>query len=221
MTCIIIRVRPGIRGVIKEFNETWADELGYQVELVGWEETISGYGRPQRLINQDVDRCDLFLGMMWKRWGTPPDTEGKFTSGFHEEFERSIKRRKESGKPEISLFFKEIEEEFLVDRGPDLNKVLEFRDRIISEKSILYQNFSTMREIEALIRKCISHYVRLRCILDFKSFPFLIFITMTSLEMTIPHKLASLARSKFRSKLRLSLNNLEKIPFPDLASSCT
>ena len=123
--------RKAIRDVIKEFNETWADELGYQVELIGWEETISGYGRPQHLINQDVDRCDLFLGMMWKRWGTPPDEEGIFTSGFHEEFERSIKRRKESGKPEICLFFKEIDEEFMVDRVPDLVKVIEFRDKII------------------------------------------------------------------------------------------
>ncbi|MCK4814557.1 DUF4062 domain-containing protein, partial [bacterium] len=151
--------RKAIREVIKEFNETWADELGFQVELIGWEETISGYGRPQHLINQDVDRCDLFLGMMWKRWGTPPDEEGKFTSGFHEEFERSIKRRKESGKPEICLFFKEIDEEFMVDRGPDLINVLEFRDKIISEKSILFQNFSNIREIEGLIRKSISHYV--------------------------------------------------------------
>ena len=151
--------RKAIREVIKEFNEIWADELGYQVELLGWEETISGYGRPQHLINQDVDRCDLFLGMMWKKWGTPPDKEGVFTSGFHEEFERSIKRRKESRKPEICLFFKEIGEEFMVDRGPDLKKVLEFKDKIISEKSVLFQNFSNISEIETLIRKSVSYYV--------------------------------------------------------------
>ena len=52
--------RKAINGAIKEFNETWANELGYQIELLGWEETVSGYGRPQRLINQDVDRCDFF-----------------------------------------------------------------------------------------------------------------------------------------------------------------
>jgi hypothetical protein len=39
---------------------------------------------------------------------------------------------------------------------------------------------------------------RLRCILDFKTFPCLILITMTSLAMIIPHKLSSLARSKFK-----------------------
>ena len=96
---------------------------------------------------------------MWKRWGTPPDLDGKFTSGFHEEFERSIKRRKRNEKPEISLFFKALDEEFMVDPGPDLLKVLKFKNKIISEKSILFQTFSTIREIEELIRKCVSHYV--------------------------------------------------------------
>ena len=63
--------------------------------------------------------------------------------------------------------------------------------------------------------------VRLRCILDFNPFLCLILITMTSLVRSIPQKLTPSARSKFRSKLRLSLNNLENIPFPGLAGSCT
>ena len=109
--------RKAVRDVVIEFNESWADELGYQVELVGWEETVAGFGRPQHLINQDLDRCDLFLGMIWKRWGTPPGMEGRFSSGFQEEFERSLARRERSGSPEISLFFKEIPNEFMVDPG--------------------------------------------------------------------------------------------------------
>lgn len=151
--------RKAIRNVVVEFNETWADELGYQVELVGWEETVAGFGRPQHLINQDLDRCDLFLGMIWKRWGTPPDHDGDFSSGFEEEFQRSMIRRQETESPEISLFFKQIPQEFMVDPGSDLNKVLGFRDRIIASKQILFQNFSTMRDIETLVRKSITNYV--------------------------------------------------------------
>jgi len=45
---------------------------------------------------------------------------------------------------------------------------------------------------------------RLRCTLDFKTFLFLILIPMTSLAMTIPRKLTSLNKSKFRSKFKLS-----------------
>lgn len=151
--------RQAIRDVVKEFNESWANVLGYQVELIGWEETVAGFGRPQHLINQDLDRCDLFLGMIWKRWGTPPDENGEFSSGFEEEFQRSIARCKETGSPEISLFFKQVPDEFMGDPGDDLKKVLEFRKEIIAGKKILFQNFSLVKEMETLVRKCVTAYV--------------------------------------------------------------
>ena len=97
--------------------------------------------------------------MIWKRWGTPPSGSGEFTSGFHEEFRRSMIRRERSGNPEISLFFKTISEEFMTDPGDDLKRVLEFKEQIISEKKILFQKFSTIRDIEGLVRKCITKYV--------------------------------------------------------------
>ena len=151
--------RKAVRDIVAEFNESWADELGYQIELLGWEDTVAGFGRPQHLINQDVDRCDLFIGLIWKRWGTPPDKDGEFSSGFHEEFERSIARREDSGSPEIALFFKEIPEQFMEDPGDDLKRVLEFRETIIAERKILFQNFSTIRDMEKLVRKCVAAHV--------------------------------------------------------------
>lgn len=151
--------RKAVRDVVEAFNESWADELGYQIELLGWEDTVASFGRPQQLINEEVDRCDLFIGLMWKRWGTPPDRDGNFSSGFHEEFERSIARREDSGSPEIALFFKEISAEFMEDPGDDLKKVLEFRETIIAEKKILFQNFSKIRDMEKLVWKCLAAHV--------------------------------------------------------------
>ena len=145
--------------MVVEFNESWANPLGYQVELIGWEETVAGFGRPQHLINQDLERCDLFIGMLWKRWGTPPDHDGKFSSGFEEEFERSMTRGEETKSPEISLFFKQIPDDFMVDPGDDLKKVVEFRRKIIAGKKILFQNFTTAQDIETLARKCIAAFV--------------------------------------------------------------
>ena len=151
--------RIAIRDVAKEFNDTWADKLGYQVELIGWEDTVAVYGRPQEIINHDLDRCELFIGLMWKKWGTPPDTSGEYTSGFHEEFERSIERRKTDGRPEISLYFKKVKDELLSDPGDELKKVIEFKENIVSNKTVLYQEFSDVSEIEKYVRKCISKYV--------------------------------------------------------------
>lgn len=151
--------RKAIRDVVTQFNRDWADYLGYHVELVGWEETIAGYGRPQQLINQDLDQCDLFIGMISKRWGTPPDHEGDYTSGFHEEFELSIARRERTQNPEISLFFKQIPDEFMADPGEDLKKVLNFREKIVADKKIFFREFATVRDIEVLARECMTAYV--------------------------------------------------------------
>ena len=152
--------RKAIRDVVDEFNRLWADELGYQVDLVGWEETVAGYGRPQHLINQDVDRCDLFIGMIWRRWGTPPDSDGNFSSGFEEEFQRSMDRRERTGRPQVSLFFKEIPEDVMADPGDDLKRVLEFKEEVMAKRKILFQNFSTVRDMEDRARQCVTEYVK-------------------------------------------------------------
>ncbi len=120
---------------------------------------MAGFGRPQHLINEEMDQCDLLLGMIWKRWGTPPGQDGEYSSGFQEEFERSLARREQSGSPEISLFFKQIPDEFMADPGEDLKKVQEFRETIITEKKIFFQDFSTVQDMERLARKCIDAYV--------------------------------------------------------------
>ena len=52
---------------------------------------------------------------------------------------------------------------------------------------------------------------RLRCILDFKTFLCLILMKMISPEKTIPRKLASLKKSKFRSKFKLSQKDRDYI----------
>ena len=152
--------RKAVRDVVDAFNVSLADEFGYQIELLGWEDTVARFGRPQHLINQDVvDRCDLFIGLIWKKWGMPPDNDGRFSSGFQEEFERSIARREDSGSPEIALFFKKIPDELIEDPGEDLKKVLKFRETIEAEKKILFQEFSTPQEMGTLVWRNVIEYV--------------------------------------------------------------
>ena len=151
--------RKVIRNVALEFNESWAEHLGYQIELLGWEDTLPGVGRPQHLINKDLDACVFFIGMIWRRWGTPPSDDGNYTSGFEEEFERSMERYQQFGAPEIALFFKDITDEAKNDPGPVLTKVLEFREKIESERKVLYGTFSSVEDIQVLARKSISHFV--------------------------------------------------------------
>ncbi len=135
-----------------------ADALGYQVELVGWEDTLPGVGRPQAIINRDLDGCDLFIGMLWKRWGTPPGTE-PYSSGFEEEFGRSMTRNAKEGRPEINLLLKDLDAASLADPGDHLKKVIAFKEQVFSEKKLLAGTFSEIRDFEVKFRKCIQGYV--------------------------------------------------------------
>jgi hypothetical protein len=147
--------------MVDEFNDTIGKSLGYHVDLVGWEDTIAGYGRPQSLINKDLEQCEYFIGLMWQRWGSPPDSEvGEFSSGFEEEFELTLRRRGKGAKPEMSLFFKIIAPEFLRDPGPGLTRVLAFRERMETEKRVMFETFGDEREYLRKLRRCIFAYIQ-------------------------------------------------------------
>jgi hypothetical protein len=88
--------------LVNEMNK-YLRALGWQIALYMWEDVVPGFGRPQEIINASVDECDVFLGLLWEKWG---QQTGKYSSGFEEEFERALKRRKDSGQPEIWLVFK-------------------------------------------------------------------------------------------------------------------
>ena len=48
----------------------------------------------------------------------------------------------------------------MADPGDDLKKVIAFREKIVEEKKILFQSFSTHHDLEQMTRRCIEEYVR-------------------------------------------------------------
>jgi hypothetical protein len=96
---------------------------------------------------------------MWKRWGSPPDNSGQYSSGFEEEFRNSVERRQKNDSPEISLFFKDIEDELVSDPGEQLGKVLNFKKKITEEKIVLFENFDSIQDFEEKFSRCLSKYV--------------------------------------------------------------
>ncbi len=151
--------RASAKIVVDEFNAIYGEAFRCHVDLIGWEDTVSRYGRPQKIINQDVERCEYFIGMMWKHWGSPPDRDGKYTSGFEEEFELALRTRAKSGKPEISLLFKHVDQSLALDPGESLKRVIGFREKIVAEKQLYFEGFNNLRDFETKMRRCISSYV--------------------------------------------------------------
>jgi hypothetical protein len=147
------------REVADEYNSNNSDITGYQIEMVGWEETLGGIGRPQAIINKDLARCELFIGMLWKRWGTAPDNNGIYTSGFEEEFQLSFERYAKEKIPQMLMLFKDVDSSLLQDPGDALRKVLDFKENLIKGKKVLYEVFKDEREFEKKIRRWITSYV--------------------------------------------------------------
>lgn len=117
--------------------------LGWQIILYMWEDVVPGFGRPQEIINENVDECAVFVGLLWEKWG---QQTGKYTSGFEEEFERALARRKATGEPEIWLVFKAVTADKIKDPGPELSKVLGFRKTQISLGEVLYKEVPDLND---------------------------------------------------------------------------
>lgn len=154
--------RKTAKSIADEFNSLYGSIFQCQIDLVGWEDTVSTFGRPQETINKELDRCELFVGVIWKRWGTPPAIGSEFSSGFEEEFRRSLAKRRTDGRPEISVYFKDISEELQRDPGDQLKKVLTFKKELIDGKELLFESFANTRDFESKFRRRIASYVNSR-----------------------------------------------------------
>jgi tetratricopeptide (TPR) repeat protein len=119
--------------IIEKVNLIKAKSKGILLEAVGWEDTLLGKGRPQKKINEDVKHSDLIVMLLWKRWGS---ATGEYSSGFEEEYEIACANDKN-----IWLYFRSISDDMMADPGPQLQKVLEFRDKVETEKKFLFRRY--------------------------------------------------------------------------------
>lgn len=148
-----------VRARAEQFNNLWSDEYGVYFRIVGWEDLPPVAQRPQHRINRDADDCQVFIGMLAKRWGS---STGEFSSGFEEEFFSAQKRWKSCGNPEIALFFKTLDTNMLSDAGPQLSKVLQFKNSIIEGKELLFKEFSNASDLSDFVDAVFAEYAKTR-----------------------------------------------------------
>lgn len=132
--------RDALRDLERRLNAMFRGR-GVRVSIEGWEEVLPDAGAPQELINPLVHECDVFVGLLNMRWGTPTDND---SSGFSEEFSIALRRRKvEGSKPAIGMYFRDVDPERLRDKGPQLEAVLAFKERVEAERLVLHKSFSS------------------------------------------------------------------------------
>lgn len=136
--------------IIQSVNEIKAHTAGFHFVAVGWEDTLPDFGRPQAIINKDVEGSDIFVMLLWRRWGTP---SGEFSSGTEEEFSIACRRYKSTGDPHLLLYFRSVPEAMMADPGHQLQKVIDFRTRIEVERSCLYKGYESLDQWRDLLTK--------------------------------------------------------------------
>ncbi len=112
---------------------------------LGWEDALATTGRrSQDVINKDVDDCDVFVLVMWRRWGQEaPDAAARgFASYTEEEFYRALARFEKTKSPTICVFFKHIDSGQMADPGEQLTRVLAFRKKLEQSRQVLYRGFT-------------------------------------------------------------------------------
>ena len=68
----VLEERVAVCAIIEEENRNNFNHAGYNLEVVGWETHASpgkGQPHPQGRINPLIDDCELFIGILWARFG--------------------------------------------------------------------------------------------------------------------------------------------------------
>jgi hypothetical protein len=145
------------RRIVEEINQSHSENWGCQIKLVGWELTLPGYSRAQSLINEELDTCEYFVGVIWNKWGSKPDDgDSRFTSGFEEEFERARSRVENGEMKDIALFFKKIPDVQADDLGPSVSRVVAFKNECIERRKPLFKEFERTDDFGSLFRAIIE-----------------------------------------------------------------
>lgn len=148
--------RQALRGVERRLNALFR-QRGVRVSIEGWEEVLPDAGAPQDLINPLVHDCDVFVGLLNMRWGTPTDND---SSGFSEEFNIALSRRVADGAmPAIGMYFREVDPDRLRDAGPQLRTVLEFKKRVEAERLVLHKTFGNADQLALEVMNLLTPHV--------------------------------------------------------------
>lgn len=147
--------------VVSEFNKTWGSRNRVTLELLRWEtHSRPGFGEDgQDVINEQIgDQYDIFIGIMWGRFGSPTQ---RAESGTEEEFNRAYSRLSENpGSVQIMFYFKDAGIPPSMIDPAQLQKVQEFKKKISDEYGGLYHNFESPEQFQSSVRMHLSRVIQ-------------------------------------------------------------
>ncbi len=141
-----------LKDIVDELNWSICRGKGVRVDLLRWEtHSFPGMGvDPQAVINDQIpDDYDIFIGLMWSRYGTPTKRAG---SGTEEEFRRALARYRQNDESvKIMFYFKDAALPPSQLDPTQIQKIQQFK-RELGEEGALYCSFKETQDFGSLVR---------------------------------------------------------------------
>ncbi len=151
--------REALEEVVREINLTLPERDEIRLDLVRWEtHAYPGVGSDTHaVINEQIgDDYDIFVGIMWKHFGTPTVRAG---SGTEEEFQRAYQRYRENpDQIRIMFYFNDAPVTPSAIVTDQLASVNEFRDQL-GDQGTLYWSYTTLEQFTSFLRIHLNYQV--------------------------------------------------------------
>jgi len=147
--------------VIASSLKPLADSLDIVLDVVDWSSIVPDMGRPEQVILDQVKPTswDVFIGILWHRFGTPTggidiNTKQEYSSGTEEEFKTAHLLWQNHRRPRVMIYrcTRNIPQDAL---NPDqFKQVKDFFDRFdarAGDHPGLYQTFDSIKSFDKLL----------------------------------------------------------------------
>lgn len=148
----VVEERDILGRAVNELNrgfELFNKKQRVHIKLLRYEDLHPGAGRPEEVILQQIGEYDIFIGLMWRRFGTPT---GKEDSGTAEEYLQAYDRWQAQKRPQMLFYFSTAAAPppATVDEAQQLLQVVTFRTEV--EKKQLIAQYNGPRDFDRFIR---------------------------------------------------------------------
>jgi hypothetical protein len=143
-------------GVVDEINRTIGETSSFVLQLFMWERNQIDQ-TPQDVFDSQMSRCEIYLGILRTRFGTPT---GNYGSGTEQEFRAVFERFKSQGKPWISFYFYNGPVELRTqEEREQYDKVCKFRDEL--ERESVVGRYKRLRGRDAFVEQVRANLIKL------------------------------------------------------------
>ena len=153
--------RAALPSVIQRLNKNTAGPSGLILSVRRWEDAPRGFWNKGVQHHLDshlkIEKADIFIGILWKRFGTP----GKdCKTGTQHEFDKAYKARKINKKPKILLYFNQKPYSSTTsEQAKQYAAVLQFKEKIQKEQEGLHGTYRTLQEFRDNVYDDIHSYI--------------------------------------------------------------